>query len=737
MSTSPPSSTGLALGIEIDRYEVLSALGAGGFGQVYRARHKHTRQVVALKVLRTRLANDARALEQLFREARIMASIRHPNIVQVYDCGAEGGRAFVAMELVEGRSLDDMIFEDGSLDAGTVLPLALQLFSGLAAAHERGVIHRDIKPANLLVQANGTLKILDFGISRADLDEVSSGASQTGALAGTPGFMAPEQYAFGPIDARVDLYAAAVTLFAALSGRTPFSLDVALPALVHQVLHERAPSMASVVPTVPRGLAEAIDRGLARDPDARFQTAAEFREALLGERLEATRTGEANGSALAAPFRSAPPLGATPTVALRSSAVPRPETLLVPNARLGREESTSEPPNGTTLEPQSSAVSRASPGWVLAGVAVGAIVLVTGAVVGAFVTEARAKKDTSTASQTGATGTGQGPAVKELAGEGIIINPPTLEKTGHFTTTQLCEGPNDLRFVNATFDVKEGPAIVVLHACTVELVSPTIRAPIGVRLHHAASVKIRGGSVVAETAGIDFDGRSLDMQDTRIEGGVALRQVGMGTVTLRRVSLVGRSFGYMASSALDTTLDEVTISGAVGLSTEGGHFKLTQGSVTGTSYALDLGGVASVDLTGTVLKGQVRKRDLAEIHDPLQPPKPKPLSRDEPLVRFPGLAVSVPQVNPEGLDVGAFTRILSAASAGFRACGGKAGESIRLVVSVTGPEITEKDPTISVVLPYPTGPLGACVAQAFKKSVPVPWREAGASRAIIFSVTFD
>ena len=736
LSSPPSSSTGLSLGAAIDRYEVISALGKGGFGQVYRARHKHTRQIVALKVLRTRAARDPRALDQLFREARIMASIRHPNIVQVFDCGSEDGRAFVAMELVEGRTLEDIIFDDGPLDAAKLLPLALQLFAGLAEAHSRGVIHRDIKPANLLVQANGTLKVLDFGISRADLDGAPSGASQLGAMAGTPGFMAPEQYAFEPIDARVDLYAAAVTLFAALSGRMPFSLDQTLPELVHKVLHERAPAMASVVPSVPKGLADAIDRGLARDPDARFRSATAFRDALLGEGFGPSVTRD--GGQIAVPIlpphavhegvtRSAPP-----------DALNFPKTAPLPFSP-----SPSAPPDtakGSTLEPGSTTAPTrtSSPGWVLAGVAVGAFVLVAGAVLGALVSEARAKKDGANASHVGGSASAPAPsgAIKELADQGIYINPAVIEKTGTFTTTQICEGPNDLKFVNATFNVKNGPAVLVLHGCSVELVSPTIRATVGIQLQHAGVAIVRGGTIVAETSGVDFDGAKLDMQDTRVEAVSAIRQSGVGEVKLRKVKLVGSSFGYVASSSLETVLDDVTIEAPIGLQAEGGTFKLRSSSIKSTTYAINVGGVAVAELSSMTLYGPTRKRDLAEIHDGTSQ-KAKPLSRDEPLVRVAGLSVTVPQANPEGLDVGAFARAMERAAPKFLACGAKKGESIRLLVTVKGPEIAADHQRIGSVLPWPQGPVGDCVVRTFRSSVPDPWREAGDTRSLIFSIAFD
>ncbi|MFO0639249.1 MAG: protein kinase [Polyangiaceae bacterium] len=635
MDSAPPSSaTGIGAGVVVDRYEILAPLGRGAFGHVYRARHMHTRQEVALKVLRSRPAQDPRSFERLVREARVMASIRHPNIVAVYDCGVAEGRAFVTMELVSGRTLEDIIFEDGPLTLDKAIPLSLQLLDGLGAAHERGVIHRDIKPANMLVTADGTLKILDFGISRADADGPLGPESQVGMFVGTPGFMAPEQYALGRIDARVDLYAAAVTIFCALTARTPFDLDLPLSDLAAKVMHERPPRLDTLVPGLPQTFVDAIDRGLARDADARFPDAHTFRRALLGDAVAfsptvASRPGSSGpapdpsnsafhptamrpsatpggfGSGTPVPLGSGPPPAFSPTAHHHAASAPPPGD-----------------PNAPTLR---EAKPASSPAWILAGVVVGALVLVIGAVGGAVVMEARAKREAQEkqASAAASTPAPQGSAVRELAKEGIYINPPTIEKTGTFTTTQICSGPNDLKFTKATFTVQDGPAILVQGGCEVTVIDSQIRAPVGIRITSTGSARVSGGAIVAQVAGIDHDGDELTLADTRVEAPTAVSLKGGVTAKIRKTQLLGRAFGLLGAAAVRTELTDVTITGITAVSIESGHLVANGGTFEGTTYSVDASGISEVDLTRVELKGPTRTRDLAKINQGVAaPPKP-------------------------------------------------------------------------------------------------------------------
>ena len=264
------------------RYELLEVVSAGGFGTVHRARHKVTKRIVAIKVL-----NDkARALGQdgadMVREARALAEIDHPNVVGVLDCGVEGDRAFVVMEFMTGQTLAAMLEERGTLPAREAVPLVIQALDGLHAVHERGIVHRDVKPSNLMVDRRGTVKIVDFGLSTTSDGAASWEAGRPSVTgAGTPGYMAPEQY--DPrvaLDARADIYSAAATLFRLLAGRLPFIGSG--EEIRRSCVLSAAPPIASLVPNVPAHVASAIDRALARDRDARQPSALAFISALRG-----------------------------------------------------------------------------------------------------------------------------------------------------------------------------------------------------------------------------------------------------------------------------------------------------------------------------------------------------------------------------------------------------------------------------------------------------------------------
>jgi serine/threonine-protein kinase len=275
-----PSTEGvLAPGAALARrYVIDKVLGIGGNGVVYRARDEELGEPVAIKTLRAEaVAGGDVALERLKEEIRLARRITHTGVVRIHDLGEADGTYFVTMEYVTGLSLADVLRRIGKLSAPMVVALGKQLCSALAAAHGQGVIHRDVKPENLLLQPDGTLKVLDFGVAR--LAERSSGLTTAGLVVGTPAYMAPEQLLDEPVDARVDVWAAGVVLYEAATGRRPY--DAPHPAaLIARILSDVPPAPAEIAPTVPGPLSDAIARALARDREARPASAAALHELL-------------------------------------------------------------------------------------------------------------------------------------------------------------------------------------------------------------------------------------------------------------------------------------------------------------------------------------------------------------------------------------------------------------------------------------------------------------------------
>jgi eukaryotic-like serine/threonine-protein kinase len=289
------------------RYRILRKLGAGGMANVYLAEDEDLGRRVAIKILNDRYANDELFVERFRREAKSAAGLSHPNIVSIYDRGEAEGTYYIAMEVIEGRSLKELILTRGPLPISRAIAYTLEALEALRFAHRHGIIHRDIKPHNILIGER--LKVTDFGIARAGASQMT----EAGSIMGTAQYLSPEQARGAPVTASSDLYSVGIVLYEMLTGKVPFSGDSAIEiAMKH--LNERPKPPSKVRPEIPEELDHVVLRALAKAPEDRYQTAEEFAEDL--HRVEAglplsPETSEAATALLTAPTAA---LGSTTQV---------------------------------------------------------------------------------------------------------------------------------------------------------------------------------------------------------------------------------------------------------------------------------------------------------------------------------------------------------------------------------------------------------------------------------------
>ncbi|MCS6864782.1 MAG: serine/threonine-protein kinase [Gemmataceae bacterium] len=280
-------------GFKLGPYRILNQIGAGGMGQVFLAEHATLRRKVALKVLPPKQASDKANVERFYHEARAAAALDHPNIVHAYDVACDQGTHFLVLEYIDGQTLDRKLRKQQRLPVGEAVSYIIQAAAGLQHAHEKGVAHRDIKPANLLLGRDGIVKILDLGL--AQFFEDSSTQLQRGSdiIMGTTDYVAPEQLRGEQADHRSDIYNLGATLYHLLTGQPPFTGTTAAKMVAH---HLSAVTPAhELCPDVPEELSHVVEVMLAKNPNDRYQTAAEVIQALMPFVTTPDRHGQSSG----------------------------------------------------------------------------------------------------------------------------------------------------------------------------------------------------------------------------------------------------------------------------------------------------------------------------------------------------------------------------------------------------------------------------------------------------------
>jgi serine/threonine-protein kinase len=263
----------------VSKFELHELIGEGAMGVVWKAYDTVIRRYVALKLLSSRIGKTTDARQRFLREGRAAGVLQHPNLVTLYDLGEDEEQLYIAMELVEGRDLSTTIASNEPLGLERKLDIVIEVLEGLAYAHEHGVIHRDIKPSNIRVAADGRIKIMDFGIARLQSTDVTG----SGAIVGTPNYMAPEQVTNGPITPATDLFSVGCLLYELLSYRKPFDGET-LHGVLYQVLTTDPKPLRTMAPSIPAALERVVSKALNKVAEDRYQAARQMQQTLLGIR---------------------------------------------------------------------------------------------------------------------------------------------------------------------------------------------------------------------------------------------------------------------------------------------------------------------------------------------------------------------------------------------------------------------------------------------------------------------
>lgn len=274
----------------LGRYKIIKEIGHGAMGIVYEAKDPLIDRIVAVKTINLQDLTPEEKKEyeaRFYLEARSGGRLSHPNIVTIHDLGESEGVPYIAMELMEGRELQNLLKGEQLLPIKETLNIAIQVATGLAYAHEHGIVHRDIKPSNIMVLKGGLVKIADFGIARMDSWRLNT---THGKLLGSPHYMSPEQVSSSPIDQRSDIFSVGTLLYRMLSGQVPFSGNNT-HAISYKIVHEEPQKPSSLNPEVPDRLDSIVLKCLSKNPDDRYQNAIELADDLRACQEELLRAG--------------------------------------------------------------------------------------------------------------------------------------------------------------------------------------------------------------------------------------------------------------------------------------------------------------------------------------------------------------------------------------------------------------------------------------------------------------
>ena len=271
----------------VGKFELHELIGEGAMGAVWKAYDSVIRRYVALKIMSSAVGRTQDARARFLREARAAGALQHPNIVTIYDLGEADGQLYIALELVDGRDLSSLIARHEPLALERKLDIAIEVLQGLSYAHGRGVIHRDIKPSNVRIASDGSVKIMDFGIARLQSSDITG----SGAIVGTPTYMAPEQITNGPITQTTDLFAVGCLLYELLSYRKPFDGET-VHGVLYQVLTTDPKPLRTMAPSIPAALERVVAKAMNKVPEDRYETARQLQAALTSIRAALSGASE-------------------------------------------------------------------------------------------------------------------------------------------------------------------------------------------------------------------------------------------------------------------------------------------------------------------------------------------------------------------------------------------------------------------------------------------------------------